>query len=132
MDMMSLELFYKGFNEQDINWFKSYREQWQTDDQWLCNLLLQRIFKGFHHIPGKVKAFGSGIEINFRPCYLSTYDNSMLTELVVLSHDWGVRSEIKSSGVGLIKLCLWKRKNRDGDICSSHPTIEQAIERIRK
>lgn len=130
-DLMSIEKFYAPFDEQDIKWFNEYRLDWQSDDQWLCNLFLQRIFKGFHHIPAQTKPYGSGIEINFKPCYMSTFDNSMLTNLVILSHDWGIRSEIKGSGCGLIKLCLWKRKNRDGDIYERHPTIEQAIINFR-
>lgn len=126
--MMTLDKFYAQFSAEDVEWFKGYREDWQTDDQWLCHLFLQRLFKGFHHIPNTPKAHGRGIELNFKPSYMATFDNDMLTRIVIMSHNWGVRAEIGGSGPAMIKLRLWKRHSRDGDVCERHPTIEEALE----
>jgi len=62
---------------------------------------------------------------------LSTYDFDLLTRLVVMAHEECVRVSVRSSGPRLVKICLWPRRGRDGRVDDRHPTIEQAIERVR-
>lgn len=129
--MMTLDNFYVGFSESDKDWVNSYRLDWMSDDQWLLYLFLNRFFKGFHHIPREPKPFGRGIEINFKPHCMANFDYDDLTKLVIMSHNWGVRVEIKGSGFGMIKLCLWKRHSREGDMYERIPTIDQMVEKYK-
>lgn len=63
---------------------------------------------------------------------LSTYDFDTLTRLVVSSHDECVRLEICASGPRLLNLMFHPRVREHEHISGRHPTIEAAIERIRK
>lgn len=62
---------------------------------------------------------------------LSTYDSDKLTRLVVLCHDRMVRLEICAARNNYLRLCFGHRKFRYGDTYTSHPTLEDAAERIR-
>jgi len=57
-----------------------------SDDQYECHKMLADIVFGFHHIPGEVKPWAHGIEINLYGG-LATFDFSQLTRVVVLAHD---------------------------------------------
>jgi hypothetical protein len=137
--MMTIEKFIEetmeGKTESDqashLSWLNSYRKDWMTDDQWLLSLFLCRLFSGFHHVPSEVKSCGRGLMLNFRPNSMSTFDFDDLTKLVVMAHNWGVRAEIGGSGPAMIKLMLWKRHVRDGNISQRHPTIDQAVEKFK-
>lgn len=87
------------------------------------------LFYGKHHIPGDIKEFGYGWQLNCRTS-LATTDYNNLTRLVLLCHRDAIRAEINPSGPGMIKICIWKRK-REGTLINSHPTIEQAIESFK-
>lgn len=102
-----------------------------TDDQRACFDLLCRVFLGEHHAPERIYAWGRGIKCNSESHRLSTFDFDYLTRLVVLAHDACVRVEIVSSGPGCIGLVLHKRHARDGAMHERHPTMEEAIERVR-
>ena len=129
--MMTLEKFMSTVTAVDIDWFNQHREDWMSEDQWMCSLFLSQLFHGFHHISGTPKEHGSGIELNTREYRLATFDYSYLTRLVLMSHEWGVRVCINGSGPGMIKIILHKRHSRDGRLYERHPTIEQAIEDYR-
>ena len=130
--MMTLEKYMQSVSTEDTReWVIKRKRDWMSDDQFLCFLMLGALFRGFHHIPTEPKEHGSGIEINFRPHSLATFDFDQLTRLVLLSHDWGVRADIGGSGPAMIKLVLHKRHKRDGSMCERHPTIEQAINAFR-
>ena len=109
-----------------------YRQDWMTDDQWECAELLADLQGGFHHVTGKIKRAGDGIEtssFNFRA---ATYDFDGLTRLVVLAHDRMIRAEIAPSGPGMLKLYLQKRHLREGGhMHERHPELEQAAAAIR-
>lgn len=116
-------------------WNKSIRENtypWMTDDQFEGFLFLCDLFYGAHHILGNVKPCGRGIEINSRNSGFSTFDFNGLTRAVVMAHDRMIRFEIEPSGPGMLKLCLHKRHTREGRMDERHPTIEEAIDSIRK
>jgi hypothetical protein len=90
------------------------------------------LYCGEHHIPRSgVKEFGLGWCVNHYGD-LSTFDFDRLTRLVFLAHDRCVRVEIRSSGPRMVKLCIWKRSGRTGEIWSRHPTIETALDMWRK
>lgn len=102
-----------------------------TEAQRACFDLLCDVFHGEHHAPERIYAFGRGIKCNAESHRLSTFDFDYLTRLVVLAHDACVRVEIVSSGPGRIGLVLHKRAGRTGSSYERHPTIEEAIERVR-
>lgn len=102
-----------------------------TEAQRACFDLLCDVFHGEHHAPERIYAFGRGIKCNAESHRLSTFDFDYLTRLVVLAHDACVRVEIVSSGPGRIGLVLHKRSGRTGSSFDRHPTMEEAIERVR-
>ena len=102
-----------------------------TEAQRACFDLLCDVFHGEHHAPERIYAFGRGIKCNAESHRLSTFDFDYLTRLVVLAHDACVRVEVVSSGPGRIGLVLHKRAGRTGSSYDRHPTMEEAIERVR-
>jgi hypothetical protein len=62
---------------------------------------------------------------------LSTFDFDYLTRLVVLAHDRCVRVAIVSSAPRRLGLTLHRRAGREGAMHERHPTIEEAVERMR-
>lgn len=102
-----------------------------TEAQRACFDLLCDVFHGEHHAPERIYTFGRGIKCNAESHRLSTFDFDYLTRLVVLAHDACVRVEIVSSGPGRIGLVLHKRAGRTGSSHDRHPTMEEAIERVR-
>lgn len=110
----------------DDFWRKHY--EWMNDDQWECFLMLCDLYRGPHHVRGKVKACGvNGIEINTRLGSFSTFDFNDLTRAVIMAHDRLIRFEIMPSGPGLLKLQFHRRHQREGMMHERHPTIEEAI-----
>ena len=110
-----------------------YRQPWMNDENWECAEFLADMHKGWHHLPGKIKRHGAGVEINtFRT--MSTFDFDDLTRLVFLAHDRCIRIEIKPSGPGRVKLCLWKRARKvEGmSMWEYHPTLETAVKDWRE
>ena len=58
--MMTIEKFMSTQTESTITWLNKHREEWMSDDQWLCHLFLSQLFHGFHHVNGTAKSHGSG------------------------------------------------------------------------
>ncbi|MFD3283956.1 hypothetical protein ACE41O_12620 [Alteromonas macleodii] len=135
--MMTLEKFYSEFSEAHkdeptaTEWLNKYREEWMSDDQWLCALFLNRLFKGFHHIHAPFREFGRGICINTRHSYFATFDYDTLTKAVIMAHNWGIRLEVGGSGPGMIKISITRRKVREGGMSLRHPTIQEAVEKYK-
>ncbi len=122
-------------SEEDKKWLQELRDKsydWCDDDQWACCKMIFDLIGGEHHLCGKVKEWGRGICYNTRHNNLATFDFSLLTNMVLMAHDRIIRVEIVPSGPGMLKWCLWKRKNRDGKHYEKHPTIETAIEYYTK
>ncbi|MCK5344001.1 MAG: hypothetical protein KAR20_11385 [Candidatus Heimdallarchaeota archaeon] len=111
---------------EEIDFINGYRKEWMSDDQWECYKLAADLFRGFHHLPRKIKPFGTGIEMNPRGSF-STYDFSHLTEMVLLCHERCIRGEILPSGPGRLKLVFHKRHAREGRMSERHPTIEEVL-----
>lgn len=89
------------------------------------------VYFGTNHIPSQIKKYGTGWSINNRR-NLATYDFNTLTRMVFMAHDMCYRLEIMQGGPGAVKIAIWKRYGRDGDMCSRHPTIEMALGEWRK
>lgn len=102
-----------------------------TPDQRACFDLLCEVFRGEHHAPWPVYACGRGIEGSAYSGRMATYDHDELTRLVVLAHDQCIRVELRASGPGRVGLALWKRHKRDGCLSERHPTMEEAVARVR-
>lgn len=102
-----------------------------SEAQRACFDLLCVVFHGEHHAPDRIYAFGRGIKCSAESHRLSTFDFDYLTRLVVLAHDHCVRVEIVSSAPGRIGIVMHKRAGRDGCTYDRHPTIEEAIKRVR-
>lgn len=114
-------------------WHRDNDYKWMTDNQWECFEMLCDLCRGAHHIGGKVKPCGNGIEINIRYGFsAATFDFSGLTEAVIMAHDRCIRFEIEPSGPGMLKLIFHKREGREGLVWQRHPTLEQAISKLRK
>mgnify|MGYP001424422050 CR=1 FL=1 len=111
---------------------KWHRADWMTDDQWQCWLLVSELRGGFHHVDGKPRPFGQGIEVNTSLGCWASFDYDDLTRALFLAHDHAIRIEIRPSGPRMLKLCLWYRGTREGGMCERHPTIEQAISKWRR
>lgn len=95
--------------------------------------LLGALFRGIYHIQESVAdtdwTSEQWIEVKIYGSH-STFDCSALTDLVILCHDRCIRCEIKGVRKGFIKLCFSPRK-REGAGFERHPTIEEAIQRVR-
>ena len=101
-----------------------------SPDQLECWQLLCDLVGGEHHLP-KVQTFGSGIKATLPRQSLATFDFGDLTDLVILAHDRCIRAEVLPGGPGRIAVALWKRDGREGPMHRRHPTIEEAIKRVR-
>lgn len=110
-----------------------YRKEWMSDDQYECYEFLADLFLGWHHITGKLHEWGTGIKLNTTQTgSLSTFDFDGLTRAVVMAHDRMIRFSVEPSGLGMLSLVCFKRHKRDGSMYEKHPTMEEAIERIRR
>ncbi len=90
-----------------------------------------KMYGGEHHIPSNVKSWGVGFCIeDFAG--MATFDFRQLTRFVVLCHDNCIRGEIRPSSPRSMKVCIWKRQGREGDISKRHPTLEDNVTEIRK
>lgn len=90
---------------------------------------LSLIFFGEHHIPYPIKKCGDGWSVNVSKA-LSTTDFNDLTRIVILAHDMCIRAELSNNGRWGMRLALHKR-NREGLINTSHPTLESQISSSR-
>jgi hypothetical protein len=112
-----------------------YRQHydWMTDDQYECFEMLSDLFYGPHHVIGKVKPCGTGIEISSQNAgnKFATFDFNHMTRAVVLSHDRMIRFAIEPSGPGMLRLILHKRHKRYGRMYERLPHLEQHIAEIR-
>jgi hypothetical protein len=59
---------------------------------------------------------------------LATYDDSLLTRVVIASHELGLRAEITNNGMHGLKLLLHSRSVRDGgELWQRHPTLDRVL-----
>lgn len=97
--------------------------------EWRAEELLSRAFGGMHHVYNLHKSAREWHVNHYGD--LSTFDFNALTLLVLGAHKYCIRVSIQPSGPGMVKICLWPRKTREGHFCDRHPTIKEAIVRYR-
>lgn len=92
--------------------------------------LLGYVFRGLYHIDNpetRSKDWSNNYHIEFRlPRSLSTYDDSQLTELVLLAHRMAIRVDIHPLSHWSLRL-IFHNRVRDGEWHNSHPSIEEAL-----
>lgn len=96
--------------------------------------ICDKVWRGIYHLPSSVQfrtnwADPLCIEFNY-PSYLATFDSDLLTRLVILCHDECIRLEIVPN-MRYLKLRFHQRHGREGSVMHIHPTIEQAIAKLR-
>lgn len=57
---------------------------------------------------------------------LATFDSNDLTLLVIAAHDHCMRVSVEGVGPRYMRIVVHPRR-RDGDICTGHPTLGQAL-----
>lgn len=88
------------------------------------------LYKGKHHIPGKVRSCGQGGWYITTPRGMSTFDSDELTKLVFMAHAMCYRVEMQPC-MRYMKIMIHKRNSRNkASLFSGHPTIETAVERL--
>lgn len=92
--------------------------------------ILNKVFGGLHHV-NVIKDFGFGAEVLVYGG-LSTWDFNKLTELVVAAHDDCVRVEIEPANFHDLRLIFHPRDRSATDSTRRHPTMEEALDTIRK
>ena len=97
--------------------------------------VLVKTYCGIHHAP-QIHKFNEGNrferwEVNHYGD-LSTHDFNTLTRLVLSAHDECVRASISQGGPRAVKITLWPRYSRTGDMGERHPAMEYAVETLRK
>lgn len=98
--------------------------------------LLGQAFRGLYHIQKEVmNADWSNphyVSINiYAGRDFSTFDYGLLTILVVLCHDAGIRMEIQACNFQYFRLLFHQRDSREGSISQRMPTMEDHIQLIR-
>lgn len=97
--------------------------------------LLGYVFRGIYHISAAAQKVDWSDQFNIKVVVLggiATFDNSVLTRLVIAAHDACLRVEIEGvSSWGYLRLWISHRHGRAGEFWQVHPTIEDAIERER-
>jgi hypothetical protein len=99
-----------------------------NDNQLLASYALAVVHGGYHHL-GKIKECGPrGVETSTH-AGLSTFDDNLLTRIVLVAHRMGVRVEIGSSGPGMVKLIAHARytnddKNSPLNFYERHPSLD--------
>ena len=91
------------------------------------SIFVNHVFGGRHHLSKLEDNNGSFVCVPFTPS-LSTFDDDILTRIVLTAHRLCLRAEITNNGFRGIKIILSNRRGREGMLHHRHPTINQAIE----
>jgi hypothetical protein len=103
---------------------KHYRAPWMTDAQWIAADAIAECLGGHNHMKTP-KAFGKGIRIVLFESTAATFDDDLLTRLVLIAHEKAIRIEIESAG-RMLAVNAFMRGTRTGAMHERHPTIDQA------
>ena len=98
-------------------------------------LLVDGFQTGVYNLPINWKRVdwrhGNGVSFVIRSEGLATYDFNKLTRLVIGAHEECIRLEISPHTFSHLKINMWPRKSREGNMYERHPTIEDAIINFR-
>ena len=109
------------------------RREWSEAD---AEAFFSKLFRGKHHIPGKLRrdSLTSWSVGSVQP--MSTFDSDYLTRLVFLAHDHCVRVELMQSGPGRLRIMASKRvrfeEAKSWPLVEAHPTLEEAVSKFRE
>jgi hypothetical protein len=97
--------------------------------------LLGDVFLGIYHLNrtslGKVNWENKRyIDVTVRGV-MSTYDDDLMTRLVVLAFDRMMRVEIVGLGPLYLRLTFYQRKTRKGTLMERVPTLEDHVKSLR-
>lgn len=90
-----------------------------NDKQLLASYALAVVRGGYHHL-NKIKECGPGGMETSIYAGASTWDDNLLTRIVLVAHRLGVRIEIGSSGPRMIKLIAHARYTSDDKNSALH------------
>jgi hypothetical protein len=95
------------------------------------------VYRGLYHLPWPPLERAEWwndqrVEVSVSDDDLATWDWNLLTVLVVVCHDLGLRLAVHSGGPRRLKLYFTQRTAREGDISKRMPTIEDQIATIRE
>lgn len=102
------------------------REQ-ATPEQIRCWDCLSSVVGGDHHM-GKVRPCGNGIAVNIY-VEVSTFDDDLMTRLVLASHRDAIRIGIASSAGLRLKITAHPRRHGSGRQWEVHPSLEDLAEK---
>jgi hypothetical protein len=71
-----------------------------------------------------------GVSVTWRGGF-ATWDRGELTMLVVLCHEARIRCEVEPAGPHLLRISFWAR-TECGGVSERHPSIDEAVTRIRE
>lgn len=63
---------------------------------------------------------------------MASFDFDQMTRLVILAHDYCVRVKVSARTIGYLELMFHDRRRWPPELPNRHPTIEAAIEAVRK
>ena len=90
------------------------------------------LYRGKHHIPGKMRDEGNGCWSVAHYGELATFDYDELTRLVLLAHDRCVRTWVRASRPRHIRIWIAARERDTGSMVTDHPRIEDALAKFRE
>ena len=99
------------------------------DDLVRCAWVLVRAYGGAHHVPPRPRVLPRSMEVTHY-AHAATTDGDLLTRLVVLAHDAGVRIEATGSAPRYMRIALHPR-TRATCCMTGHPTLEDHAAAVR-
>ena len=94
-----------------------------TPEQLRCWDCLSSVVRGDHHL-GKVKPNGDGIAVTIY-AEVATFDDDLMTRLVLAAHRDAVRISIASSSGLRLKITAHPRRHGDGQYWQRHPSLTE-------
>ena len=100
------------------------REQAQT--------IFAELYRGTHRMHAPMRQDGTGVFSTLHAGELATFDDDMLTRLVLIAHRWAARCWVTSAGPRGIRIWVQARDRASKDISHGHPPIALAIAKFQE
>jgi len=97
--------------------------------------LLGELYQGIYHIDREVlKADFSHskhitVTVSDGRGSFATFDSDLLTRLVLLAHEMGIRASVRAAAHGYLRL-EFMHVDRTGFFTDRHPTLEESLQRV--